>query len=153
MTWSWLQRLGFVRADRKPRQKRAALGLERLEDRTLLAVTPSLAGGTLAVLLDAANDTARLSLVNGKVRVFDGVNTSNFPLASVQRINVQGNDLEGQRLTLRDTVALGGTLVAGHLSEIRVQGDYTARRIDLAASQTLTLAEGASLVTRKIAAG
>lgn len=75
---------------RVPSPRRQRLGLTRLEDRTVPAVTASLVNGILTVLGDAAANNIPLGLSNGQITV-SGV-TQTFSAAAVRGITVDGGD-------------------------------------------------------------
>lgn len=75
---------------RSERPLRSRLSLTRLEDRTVPAVTASLANGVLTVLGDSAGNTINLGLSNGQITVSGIAQT--FPAASVHGITVDGGD-------------------------------------------------------------
>lgn len=126
-------------------------GLETLESRQLLAVTPTLVAGVLDVALSAAGDQAELSVVGSNLDVFDGTSHATFALNSVQGIKAYGTGASGQGLTLLSNVRLNQSLTASMLTSLKVQGSYEAAAIDLQAGEILV--SGGTLSTRAIAPG
>ncbi len=103
------------------RRRWRPLDLESLEQRTLLAVLPSLGpDGVLSIAFTASNDVATVSEPNSStIRVFDGTTNYDFPLASVLSIAAAGNDSSNQSVTFTGGVVLPGPLSAtGVTSEI-----------------------------------
>jgi hypothetical protein len=119
--------------------------LERLEDRTLLAVTSSLNNGLLSVALGAAGDTATLSIVGSKIDVFNGATHTQYAAAQVSALTVQGSSAASQKLFLQSPVTLTGALTASALASIEVDGQYTAKSASLSAA-SINLPAGSSLV-------
>ncbi len=142
-------------AKRSRRRRPRPLNLETLEDRTLLAVVPTLGtSGILSIALTASNDTATVSEPNpSTIRVSDGTTNHNFALASVTSIAAAGNDLPNQSITFASAVNLTGPLTATGLSSEVLSGNYQVKSVNLAASETIDIAAGATLSSRRIATG
>ena len=152
------QNLPFQRMPDRSRRRRRhqrALDIELLEDRTLLAVVPSLgANGILSIALTASNDAATVSKPNAStIQVSDGTTGTNFSLASVNSIAALGNGSSNQSITYTSAVNLTGPLSATGLSSVVLSGLYQVSSANLAASATIDIAAGATLSTRLIAAG
>jgi hypothetical protein len=97
--------------------KKARLNVEALEDRMLMSVTSTLFNGTLSVIGDASNDSARAyypssgsTLDTTHISVIDNANgrVSSFPAAQVTRILMDGK--EGNDY-LRNDTAVPATLL------------------------------------------
>ncbi len=119
--------------------------LERLEDRTLLAVTSSLNNGLLSVSLGAAGDAAAISILGPKLDIFDGTTHTQYAAAQVTAITAQGSSAANQKLFLQSPVSLTGALKASSLTAIEVDGQYAASLASLSTA-SINLPAGSSLV-------
>ena len=98
--------------------------LEVLEDRTLLAVNPTLMNGLLSVGMNAANDAATISMIGSSIDVFDGSKHTPFALSAVSAINVQGNASPGQSVDFKSSISVAGMVNASALNSIVFEGAY-----------------------------
>jgi len=124
-----------------------------LEYRTLLTVTATLNGNVLDITLDASNDSAIVSQVSSNIDVFDGTMHTEFAASAVQSIDAQGNDLANQSVALDSAITLSSALMVSHVTTATVTGNYTVGSANLTADGTLTIAPGAIVSSRQIAAG
>jgi hypothetical protein len=106
-------------ATRCPTVKKARLNVEAFEDRMLMSVTSTLLGGTLKVIGDTSNDSARAyypsngsTLDTTHINVIDNTNgrVSTFSAAQVTSIIMEGK--EGNDWLKNDT-AMPATLLGG----------------------------------------
>ncbi|MDB5352184.1 MAG: hypothetical protein JWN86_3431 [Planctomycetota bacterium] len=143
-------------AARGPKRRVALLGIESLEARTLLAVTPVLTNNILDITLGAANDSATVSVSGTTLDVFDGTTHSPFALASVFGINAHGMGAANQKVTLHSPVRLTQSLATSQLTSATIDGMYQASSIDVQATEihvnngllsTRTIASGADPLT------
>src|SRR5262245_5888836 len=128
MTASWTTYLAALKARRsgnprsrelRPQRRRCKLGVERLEDRTLLAVTPTLSAGLLDIKLDAANDNATVSLVApSTLRVSDGSTNTDFAAGAVNAVNAHGNGAAHQAVVFNGAVHVSGSLAVSGVASV-----------------------------------
>ena len=119
--------------------------VERLEERTLLAVSSSLSGGTLGVQLGATNDVVALMTTAGKVDVFDGLNHTLYAANLVTAITAAGTSAIGQTVFVEGTLGFAGALNVSKVAKVQVDGQATVGSASLS-GLTITINPGASIV-------
>jgi hypothetical protein len=125
----------FARTNRTPARrttvKKARLNVEAFESRMLMSVTPTLSNGTLSVIGDASNDSARVyNPDTSHIKVIDYTTgrVSTFPAAQVTRIVMDGGDGNDrmENDTAKPTVFQAGhgndTLIGGQGNDVFYAG-------------------------------
>jgi len=116
--------------------------VERLEDRLLLSVSAFLSSGTLNVNLNAAGDTANLSVnASNQIVVADGVGNTIFttPQSGVTALNVTGTNTGTQTLNFNSTWTLSGLVEASQISDVSINAALTANEVQLFATNNVAI--------------
>ncbi len=135
-----------------------SLGLEHLEDRTLMAVSVGLdQNGLLDINLAAANDTVNVTVSGANILV-TGTGSSGFstPASSVHAIEVAGIGLSaGQVVILGNstgsTVDLTGALTVSSVSTLDLDDNYSVQSANLTAG-SIAISD-VTLSSRQVGAG
>ncbi len=136
----------------------ARLAVLELEDRNLMAVSASLAGGVLSVQFTADDDTATLALAGADLTVSDGSTSKSFAAGSIASIALVGTTGDNQSVTIGASLGLSGTFTSNGVESVTFAKNVffgarstVSHAIAVVGAHSITVGAGATLWTRGIA--